>query len=121
MTVFRNDGQWDTSNVEFQHGKIVTYDKLRPSARMRYIDYGLGLFDHRAFELVDDSGSRDLATLYQSLLAAGELAGHEVTERFYEIGSVAGLEETREFLAERGRFEGEYTGSGHVARSTIFG
>ncbi len=31
MTVFRNDGQWDTSNVEFQHGKIVTYDKLRPS------------------------------------------------------------------------------------------
>ena len=36
------------------------------------------------------------------MLRRGELAGFEVTERFYEIGSVAGLEETRQHLAGRG-------------------
>ena len=45
--------------------------------------------------------SCDLAAVYQEMLRRGELAGFEVTERFYEIGSVAGLAETREHLAGR--------------------
>src|SRR4051794_40017734 len=28
MTVFRNDGRWDTSNVEYAAGRIVAYDKI---------------------------------------------------------------------------------------------
>ena len=42
-----------------------------------------------------------LPPVFQEMLRRGELAGFEVTERFYEIGSVAGLEETRAFLAGR--------------------
>ncbi|MGK5086329.1 hypothetical protein WDW86_02125 [Bdellovibrionota bacterium FG-2] len=29
MTVFKNEGQWDTSNVVFRDGKIKLYDKFR--------------------------------------------------------------------------------------------
>src|SRR5713226_4496719 len=44
MTVFRNEGKWDTSNVEFEAGRILAYSKKNRSPRMNYIDYGLGVF-----------------------------------------------------------------------------
>lgn len=99
MTVFRNEGLWDTSNVEFTNGQILAYDKRSLNQNMRHIDYGLGVFQSRALDAVPDNESFDLATLYQLLLRRQELAGLEVAERFYEIGSLAGLAETRSHLA----------------------
>lgn len=97
MTVFLNDGLFDRSNVLFENGVIGRYDKQATSG-VRHIDYGLGAFRANVFESRPD-GAFDLATVYQELLAAGDLAGYEVRERFYEIGSPAGLEETRAHLA----------------------
>jgi len=99
MTVFHNQRRWDTSNVEYVNGRIVAYDKRQPAPRMHYIDYGLGVFHRSAFDLVPHDRPADLATLYQDLLTRGELAAYEVSQRFYEIGSFAGLEETRRYLA----------------------
>jgi N-acetyl-alpha-D-muramate 1-phosphate uridylyltransferase len=99
MTVFRNEGRWDTSNVEFRDGQLLSYDKTARTPAMHYIDYGLGVLDRRAMDVVPESGAFDLAAVYREMLGRGELAGFEVTERFYEIGSVAGLEETRRHLA----------------------
>jgi N-acetyl-alpha-D-muramate 1-phosphate uridylyltransferase len=98
MTVFRNDGQWDKSNVEFSNGRIIAYDKDNQTTGMQFIDYGLGVFSRNAFEIVPDGQSYDLAALYRSLLDRGELAACEVNERFYEIGSFAGLEELRHYI-----------------------
>lgn len=98
MTVFRNEGQWDTSNVEFDGERIIAYDKKHRTERMRYIDYGLGLFRREVFAALPP-GPRDLATVYQERLAAGDLAALEVPERFYETGSFAGIEELSELLA----------------------
>jgi len=102
MTVFRNEGQWDTSNVEFTDGRIVAYNKKERTPRMKYIDYGLGAFTAKAFERVPGERAFDLAELYQAILADGELAGMEIQQRFYEIGSPAGLEETARFIASQG-------------------
>ncbi|MCL4465932.1 MAG: nucleotidyltransferase family protein [Chloroflexi bacterium] len=99
MTVFRNACLWDTSNVEFVDGRIVAYDKRNRTPRMQYIDYGLGVFSQIAFEAVPRDEPYDLAALYQHVLSQGKLATFEVTERFYEIGSFEGLEETRRYLA----------------------
>lgn len=99
MTVFRNDGQWDASNVEFEEGRILAYSKKNRTSRMRYIDYGLGVFHAQAFVR---SRATDLADLYAELLQAGELAAVEVRERFYEMGSPAGLKEMANFLSQRG-------------------
>jgi NDP-sugar pyrophosphorylase family protein len=99
MTVFRNDGQWDASNVEFEDGRILTYSKKNRNPRMRYIDYGLGVFRAEAFA---GSGVTDLADVYEELLQAGELAAFQVRERFYEIGSPSGLQEMTNFLSGRG-------------------
>ena len=41
--------------------------------------------------------------LQEQLSAEGELCGYEVTDRFYEIGTAAGLADTERFLrAARG-------------------
>lgn len=99
MTVFRNDGRWDRSNVEFADGQVLAYDKHHQTTQMHHIDYGLGIFKRLAFESVPDDQPYDLALVYQYLLRRGELAAYETGQRFYEIGSLEGLEETRRYLA----------------------
>lgn len=103
MTVFRNDGKWDTSNVEFESGEIFAYSKTHRTPRMHYIDYGLGAFRAEAFEKVPQGKRCDLTEVYSNLLQRKQLAAFEVSERFYEIGSPAGLHETRAFLARAPR------------------
>jgi N-acetyl-alpha-D-muramate 1-phosphate uridylyltransferase len=103
MTVFRNDDRWDRSNVLFEGGRIVRYDKAERTPDMRHIDYGLGVITERALAPVPVDRPSDLANVYQRLLADGQLAGMEMPERFYEMGSPQGLEETRAFLAARSR------------------
>jgi NDP-sugar pyrophosphorylase family protein len=98
MTVFRNDGQWDVSNVEFAQGEILAYDKHNRTPRMRHIDYGLGVFKAAAFEEIPGKQPGDLTALYQGLLGRGELAAFEVKDRFYQIGSFEGWRETAEML-----------------------
>jgi NDP-sugar pyrophosphorylase family protein len=105
MTVFHNEGRWDTSNVIFEGGMVTLYDKQRrsrPPQDFRYIDYGLGALERRVVaERVPAGVKADLADLYHGLSVSGELAGLEVSERFYEIGSPAGLEDFSGWL--RGR------------------
>ncbi len=101
MTVMRNEDRWDSSNVLFQGGRILCYSKRARTAEMRHIDYGLGLLRGAALGRVPFGQPYDLADLYGELIAAGRMAGFEVSQRFYEIGSPAGLEETRAHLARR--------------------
>ena len=93
MTVFRNEGRWDTSNVSFADGVIKSYNKKQPAPEMRYIDYGLGVLSAEAFSGWTDNKAFDLADVYRDLIARHELAGHEIKQRFYEIGSPGGLAE----------------------------
>jgi N-acetyl-alpha-D-muramate 1-phosphate uridylyltransferase len=102
MTVFRNQGRWDTSNVEFHDHRILAYDKVHRTERMRHIDYGLGVFHREAFDIVPADAAFDLAAVYQEMLRQGQLVGFEVRDRFYEIGSVEGLKETRKHLSAHG-------------------
>jgi len=99
MTVYRNEGQWDTSNVEFDGARVVRYDKANRTPQMRHIDYGLGVFSRRAFDGVQQDQPYDLARIYQDLVQRGELAAWESAGRFYEIGSLEGIADLTEFLS----------------------
>jgi len=99
MTVYRNLNRWDRSNVVFQEGKIIRYDKNNRTLEMEHIDYGLGVFRAAVLAAYPSGQNFDLETVYQDLVSNGQLAGFEVQKRFYEIGSPAGLEETRAYLA----------------------
>ena len=98
MTVLKNGDRWDKSNVLFVDGQLVEYNKRAPRPEMAYIDYGLGLVSASVFCAYPDDSPFDLADVYQDLSGKGQLAGLEVHQRFYEIGSYSGLKEAKEYF-----------------------
>jgi len=102
MTVQRNDDKWDKSNVLFRDDVILEYNKRAPTPGMRHIDYGLGVI---SAEILANEGATepfDLADVYHRLSLSGQLAGYEVEERFFEIGSHKGLIEATDYFRDRG-------------------
>ncbi|MBO9170432.1 nucleotidyltransferase family protein [Rhizobium sp. L245/93] len=103
MTVLENGDRWDKSNVLFRDGSLIEYNKHAPSIEMKYIDYGLGMLRADALGGYEAGAVFDIADLYHTLSLQGELAGYEVHERFYEIGSHSGLKEAESYFNERQR------------------
>jgi len=101
MTVLHNLGRWDRSNALYRDGRVVEYDRQTPRPELEHVDFGLGVLSARVLADRPAGTAFDLAEVYRTLSLAGELAGHEVHQRFYEIGSHRGLEETAAFLRER--------------------
>lgn len=101
MTVLHNADRFAPSNVRFERGVLLDYDKRRRHPAMRHIDFGLSVFARGVFTGYAPGEPFDLAELCHELAARGELAAYEVKERFYEIGSHQGLRETEAFLRER--------------------
>lgn len=98
MTIFRNQGSYDASNVEAVNGVILRYEKRNRTPAMQHIDYGLGVFERSVFEELPLNEVRDLADVYKELLTQNRLAAYEVQQRFYEVGSLNGIEELENHL-----------------------
>jgi NDP-sugar pyrophosphorylase family protein len=99
MTVLCNQGRWDKSNVVFKGGRLVKYDKRNVTPEMDYIDYGVGILRRETLDEIPDDRPVDLAELYTRMVDERRMVGYEVTNRFYEIGTPAALEEARAYLA----------------------
>ena len=93
MSVFKNHGRWDTSNVEIRHKQIHLYSKTNRNERMTHIDYGLGILSKDVFKNYPSNEKFDLSIVYETLSEKKDLACFESEKRFYEIGSIKGLEE----------------------------
>jgi MurNAc alpha-1-phosphate uridylyltransferase len=102
MTVLDNGDRWDKSNVLFRGGELVEYNKHEPRPEMTFIDYGLGILSSRVLDTYPAGSAFDLATVYHALSVKGQLAGYQVHQRFYEIGSHSGLKETESYFLSRG-------------------
>jgi NDP-sugar pyrophosphorylase family protein len=101
MTVFKNEGRWDASNVWFEAGEIRRYDKKLRTAEMRHIDYGIAVLSAEVFASFPDDPSFDLADVYARLVSEKQMAAYEVKQRFYEIGSPEGLAELDSLLRDK--------------------
>ncbi|MGD0312772.1 MAG: sugar phosphate nucleotidyltransferase [Acidimicrobiales bacterium] len=94
MTVYRDTDRLERPNAVFVDGMVTWYEKglTDPPPDMRYVDYGLSVWKRDVVEARVPAGAQaDLSSLFTDLSLAGELAGYEATERFYEIGSPEGL------------------------------
>jgi NDP-sugar pyrophosphorylase family protein len=94
IAVYRNLDRWDTSNVWFENGRIVAYDKTSRLPQMHYIDWGLCMMKADVIAGFPVQTAFDLAEVYGALARKGDLGGYEMEKRFYEIGSPEGLRET---------------------------
>jgi len=101
MVVLKNEGLWDTSNVRFDGQKVTCYDKRNPAPDMAYIDYGLSVLRAGSVgEAIPPRSRYDLSDLFHKFSGRGQLAGFEVSSRFYEIGSPKGLEDFTAHLSK---------------------
>ncbi len=103
MTLLNNENQWDASNACFDGENVTLYDKkYSPSNRppaMHYIDYGLSAWKTSQIAAIPPKTRHDVADLFHSLSLSGGLAGFEVRERFYEIGSIHGIQDFETYIA----------------------
>lgn len=100
MTVFRNEGKWDSSNVRVAGGRVAFYSKAAKPGEADYIDYGLSALRRSVIEACRGLPKPlDLARILGDLVGRGEMAALEVRERFYEIGKPEGLAELDALLA----------------------
>jgi hypothetical protein len=104
MTVYRNNNQGERSNVVFKNGMVELYDKdcSKSAPDMTYLDYGLSIM-HRdvIVENVPAGQPADLAPLVTELSLAGKIAGYEATQKYFEVGSLAGLQELERHLSRQ--------------------
>ncbi len=101
MAVLKNRNQYERSNVIFKNGRVVVYDKKRPSSKMDYVDYGVSVMDRGVLSDIPAGEAVDLSDVYHDLARRHLLLGHEVYNRFYEIGTPHSLDEFRGFVEER--------------------
>lgn len=99
MTVLKNRDSWDSSNVIFRDGTLVRYDKRDKTPDMHYIDYGASILRREVVESLPAGQCIDLASVYENLVAQGTMVGHEVFQRFYEIGTPASWKEADQFFS----------------------
>lgn len=98
MTVYRNSGLYDRSNTSIDdNGMVVKYDKQNTNG-LEYIDYGLSIFQKQVLDWIPQRKYYPLEKVFYKLIEMNELVAFETKERFYEIGSPAGLAEFRKFI-----------------------
>ncbi|HNR95280.1 MAG TPA: nucleotidyl transferase, partial [Kiritimatiellia bacterium] len=102
MSVYRNRGLFDKSNVRIANGRVVFYSKSARPDEVDCIDYGFtGYRKELLAEYRDAPLPLDLESILRRQVELDRLAAYEVTERFYEIGKPEGLAELEEYLKTR--------------------
>lgn len=91
MTTYQNNGAFDNSNVFMESGLIRTYSRDRKNRKFTHIDFGLSIFAKNIFEHYILEEKYDLSDVFTELSNLGVLGGHELYERFYEVGSFRGI------------------------------
>jgi NDP-sugar pyrophosphorylase family protein len=102
MVVYRNEGRYDTSDVLVEDGLVTAYDKASPLPGMVYINEGLSVVRKAALNLIPSQQQMSLQKFFGRLIEQRQLLALETRQRFYEIGSPAGLEEFKQLVTSGG-------------------
>ncbi len=98
MAILRNQNTWDQSNASFDGTYVTHYEKGKVDRDLQYIDYGVSLFYKDDFMQLAPRESFDLSEVMIPLVRLKKMVGYEVFQRFYEIGTLQGMNETENFL-----------------------
>lgn len=98
MSLYKNNGQIEDSNAELLEDGYVNYQKGIIDVSKKYIDYGVSYFKKEAFFGYLPNQPIDLGDICQSLSSDKKLAGYEVFQRYYEVGSYKGIKELSDYL-----------------------
>ena len=98
MTIFKNYNRYDKSNIAIEGNLVKLYSKTDKTEDMIYIDYGASMLRREALDFVHEDEVLSLEKLFSQLVEDRQLLAYEITERFYEIGSVNGIDEFKRYI-----------------------
>lgn len=101
MVVHRNEDRWDRSDIRVE-GDCVTAYAGTPEPGMVHINAGLSVLRREALASLERGRPASLQGLYATLIPPRQLLAWETRQRFYEVGSPAGLEEFRRLAVAGG-------------------
>jgi hypothetical protein len=97
ITIYENHNKLDKSNVFF-NGKSIIYNKNNYLKKMKYIEYGVSIFSKKIFKYFNNKKKFDLSDVFYFLSKKKLLNYYVVKKRFYEIGSISGLKDSKKYL-----------------------
>lgn len=103
MSVYENDGKWDTSNVSTDGTWVLRYEKHVRDPALRYIDYGAIALSREIAARIPEGVASGLDVLQHDLAARRRLRAFVAHDRFFEIGSPEGLAALERNLLEKAR------------------
>ena len=103
MTIYKNNNLSDLtgeglSDVELTNGQIIEYNKKKINLNMKYINYGISVFNKNLFNKFNFNGQIDMQIIHQKLIQKKQLSNLIIKKNFYEIGSKRGIKLTRKYL-----------------------
>lgn len=101
MSVFENGGRWDASNTRVSGERVVSYEKGATAPDVTFIDYGAIALRRDVIARLPPDQVLGLDVVQSELARQGVLRAYVASERFYEIGSEAGLAELEQRLSAR--------------------
>jgi N-acetyl-alpha-D-muramate 1-phosphate uridylyltransferase len=97
MSIYKNEGNLDQSNVNFLEEGIVQYSKSHPSPDMNFIDYGCMVIEYESFRKYEAPARFDLSEYLEFLSNQQLLRGFQAQKRFFEIGSLTGIRDFEQY------------------------
>jgi NDP-sugar pyrophosphorylase family protein len=97
MSIYKNDGKWDASNVVASSGAdgawVARYEKGQTDPAFDHIDYGATALRREVIAALPLGEPRGLDAIQRDLARGERLRACVARERFFEIGSPEGLAE----------------------------
>jgi NDP-sugar pyrophosphorylase family protein len=93
MTVYKNYNRFDKSNTEIEGNLVTRFSKKEKTDKTIYVEHGVNIFRKQVLNMIPANECYSLDDLFPCLIEQQELLAFEVNERFYEIGSLQGLNE----------------------------
>ena len=102
MAIYNNhDEQLHKNNVYYKKKSIIRYSKTEDILPMNYIDYGISVFNKNTLDRIDDSCYTDLSVVHNNLIAEGQLSPFIIKSRFYEVGSLRGIQDFTKYVIRK--------------------
>jgi len=92
MSVYRNLNSNNRSNLSIAGEMVIKYQK-DSAENLQFIDYGVTLFKKETLNLIPPPRPYSMSLLFNQLIERNELLAYEVSQRFFEIGSIDGLKD----------------------------
>jgi NDP-sugar pyrophosphorylase family protein len=103
MSVYKNEGKWDPSNVRTDGAWVLAYEKGTKDPAFDHIDYGAVAIRREIILALPRDRAVGFDGVQRDLAEKKRLRAHLAHDRFFEIGSPEGLETLERHLLSQAK------------------